>query len=352
MRSEEGQKYVIDNMTPYVSRLMPRILGFALWAVAILLFVLVLQSVSLPDIWNILRRLRWWQIWLLAIANGLVLLLMNGRWWLILRGQGYSVPYLTLTGYRLAGAGLSYLTPGPQFGGEPLQVLLIERNHQVPRATAIAAIALDKTFELIINASFLVAGIILVWQTQLLGNIAVWQMVLIPFLLLSLPLTFLFSLQLGWQPFTCLAQLISRFLSRHLHPHRLNVVQRLQQGIQASEQQLIQFCHGQPHTLTHVFLISWLAWGTLMTEFWLMLSLLGIPLTFTEMLITLTAARIAILLPLPGGLGTLEASQVIVLTRLGFSPATALSFSLLVRVRDVLLSCLGLVWAKAAFRPT
>lgn len=343
---EEGR-----SVTIHASRPSPRILRLLLWVVAILLFSLVLGTVSLSDTWAVLRQLNRWQWFLLVLANGLMLLLMNGRWWLILREQGHPIPYLILTGYRLAGAGLSYFTPGPQFGGEPLQVLLIERNHQVPRATAIAAVTLDKTLELIVNFSFLVAGVALVWQTHLLGDIAVWQTIVIPLLLLSLPLTFLFSLWLGWRPLTYTVQLMERLLAGWSYADRLNIVRRLQQGIQASEQQLVQFCRYHPRTLIYAFLVSLLAWAALMAEFWLMLSFLGIQLTFMEMIVTLTAARVAILLPLPGGLGTLEVSQVLALAAFGFSPESALSFSLLIRARDVLLSCLGLVWAKAVFKP-
>jgi uncharacterized protein (TIRG00374 family) len=273
---------------------------------------------------------------------------MNGRWWLILRRQGHPIPYLTLTGYRLAGAGLSYFTPGPQFGGEPLQVLLIERNYQVPRATAVAAVALDKTLELIVNFSFLAVGFVLLWQIRLLGDLNGWQTAIIPLFLLSIPLTFLLSIWFGQQPLTYLVQWTLRLLSWQTHSDKMNINQRLQHGIQASEQQLVLFCRNHPRTLSHAFLISLLAWAALIAEFWLMLSLFGIQLSFVEMLIALTAARIAILLPLPGGLGTLEASQILVLTAFGFSPATALGFSLLIRVRDILLGCLGLGWAKTA----
>jgi uncharacterized protein (TIRG00374 family) len=338
-------------MAPHVSQFKPHILSLTLWSVAILLFVLVLRTVSLAEIWPVLRQLGWQHLALLLLANVLVLLLMNGRWWLILRRQGYPIPYLTLTAYRLAGAGLSYFTPGPQFGGEPLQVFLIERNHQAPRATAVAVVALDKILELIVNFTFLVSGGILIWQSHLLGNIAVWPTAFIPLLLLSLPLAFLLSIWFGWQPLTYLSQNIARLLSQQISFHRLNIIHKLQQGIQASEQQLTQFCRAYPRTLAYAFLTSLLAWIGLMAEFWLMLSLLGIEVTFVQMVVTLTAARIAILLPLPGGLGTLEVSQVLVLTTFGFSPATALTFSLLIRARDVLLAVLGLMWAKAVFTP-
>ena len=62
----------------------------------------------------------------------------------------------------------------------------------------------------------------------------------------------------------------------------------------------------------------------------------------TLAIISLTAARIAFLTPLPGGLGALEASQVFAMGALGFNPALGISISLWIRSRDVLLALLGL----------
>jgi len=75
-----------------------------------------------------------------------------------------------------------------------------------------------------------------------------------------------------------------------------------------------------------------------------MLSFLGINLTPLQTIGLLTAARIAILLPLPGGLGTLEASQVLALGAMGENTGVGLSISLLIRVRDVMLGLSGLWW--------
>ena len=59
----------------------------------------------------------------------------------------------------------------------------------------------------------------------------------------------------------------------------------------------------------------------------------------------MTAARIAFLLPAPGGLGVLEASQVLTFSALGLNPAVGLSLTLLIRVRDIALGTGGLLWA-------
>jgi hypothetical protein len=46
----------------------------------------------------------------------------------------------------------------------------------------------------------------------------------------------------------------------------------------------------------------------------------------------------------------LEASQVLAMTALGFSPALGLSASLLIRARDISLGGLGLLWAAVLTR--
>jgi len=81
-----------------------------------------------------------------------------------------------------------------------------------------------------------------------------------------------------------------------------------------------------------------------------MLTFLGANLTAVQIVIALTAMRLAYLLPLPGGLGSLEASQVLVLSLMGADPAIGVSASLLIRARDVLLGLVGLWWGVKMMR--
>ena len=90
--------------------------------------------------------------------------------------------------------------------------------------------------------------------------------------------------------------------------------------------------------------VSLLGWLLLIGEFWLMFNFLGLRLNLAQVAALLIAARFAILLPLPGGLGTLEASQVFALSMLGLNPAIGISAMLLIRGRDMLLGGLGLWW--------
>ena len=59
----------------------------------------------------------------------------------------------------------------------------------------------------------------------------------------------------------------------------------------------------------------------------------------------LTAMQIAFLMPLPGGLGALEASQVFALGAFGQPAPAAIGLTLLMRARDILNGGIGLLLA-------
>ena len=301
-----------------------------IWIVAVAVLWLVVRAVPLATVGRMLAGLTGWQLVVLALLNGLVLLGLNGRWWLLLRGLGYKVPFWPLLGHRLAAFGVSYFTPGPHFGGEPVQVLLVERQHGVPRSAAIAAVSLDKMVELLLNFGFLALGVLLVVQTGLLGE-AVGEQTVGWFLFLLLPPTlYLWFIWRGWQPITRLLE-------------RLNL-DRWETAVSTSEAQMSTLCQQNPGVLLGAVAMSTLTWGVMVAEFYAMASFLGVSLTLGQLIALLTAARVAYLLPLPGGLGTLEASQVWALGLMGFNPAAGLGLSLLIRLRDVGLGVMGLWW--------
>jgi glycosyltransferase 2 family protein len=119
-----------------------------------------LSQTAATEIWSLFRSLEAWKIIILAGVNLLLLLLFSARWWLVLRALGETVPYLRLSVYRMVGAAVSYITPGPHFGGEPLQVALVQK-HQVSLPTAISSVFLDRKIELLANFSFLFLGLVL-----------------------------------------------------------------------------------------------------------------------------------------------------------------------------------------------
>lgn len=320
-----------------------------LWLAAMVLLGWVWRTAPLREAWAILRRLTPGQVVTLMAVNGWILLWLNGRWWLILRALGYTVPYLTLAGYRLAAFGVTYFTPGPQFGGEPVQVFLVQQGHGVPGTTAVAAVVLDKLVELLVNFLFVSLGVTLVVWQQMFPGVLGWETAVLSLLLLAGPVLFLGLTWGGWYPADRGLRLVDRLVgwSGWQRWSRVTAVYtRGAQVIRDSEQQATRFCQENPRALLAALAVSLITWGWMVAEYWLMLRFIGLPVTTGQTIALLTVARVAYLLPIPAGLGVLEAGQVWALQALGLEPAAGLTVSLLIRARDVTLGLIGLGWGS------
>ena len=314
--------------------------GHLVWLLVPLMIGWAAQTAPLAHLRETLSGLGWVQVSSLLGLNVLVVLSFSGRWWAILRGLGQRVPYFRLSAYRLAAFGISYFTPGPQFGGEPLQAYALRKRHGVPGATATASVALDKLLEVTVNLAVLVAGIGLTLHQQVWGRQMGAGALAAALILLALPISFFLALGAGRQPATWLAQRSPAWLQE------MTLYRRFRDFVIVSETEAAQFCRRKPLRVLQALAFSLLSWGLLSSELWLAVRFLGPSLTWLQLVAILTAARIAFLLPLPGGLGTLEASQVLAFQAIGLDPATGLSLSLVIRVRDALFGGAGLWWGS------
>jgi uncharacterized membrane protein YbhN (UPF0104 family) len=97
-------------------------------------------------------------------------------------------------------------------------------------------------------------------------------------------------------------------------------------------------------------LISVCAGAGMVTEFALIAKFLGIELPFWQTVAAWTAGWLALLAPLPGGLGALEASEVFALGAFGVSAALAIGVALVMRGRDIFIGGIGLVLASRVIK--
>lgn len=310
-------------------------LGFQLTLFLLLLLCCwwLLRTIRLEELGRIWQQLTITKGALLVAANLLVLITLTNRWWLFLFGLGYPLPFFSLLRYRIAAFAVSYFTPGPHFGGEPLQVYLVNKRHNVPVATAIAAVTLDKVLEMAVNFTMLAGGAFFILQQQVLKvdvahgtGTTLWGVLLLPLA--------------GGAFFWSGRQ---RLFDRMNNDWR--VPPRLVHWLTTLHQSLVQvfdLWQHKPQLFLAAGAVSLLSWVALIGEFWYMTAALDLGLGFAQAMTLLLAMRVAILLPMPAGLGTLEASLALATTALGLSPAAGLSMGLLIRLRDVILGLVGL----------
>lgn len=312
------------------------------WIIALILLGLALRVAPIEDVFNTLSQLTLGQLLLIALVNTGIALLFAARWWIVLRALETPVRYLSLSAYRLSAFAVSYFTPGPQFGGEPLQVFLIRDRDEVPDGPAAASVTLDKAIELLANFTFLAFGAVLLIRFGLFPNWPGVLLRLIAFGLLLAPILFLIAAWRGKRPGTWLIGFIPQSLSV-----RIRGFERSTRFIATLEDEVIAFCQGHLKALLGAVLVSMLTWVVLVIEYWMMLWFLGVQLDVFQTIAVITIARFAFLTPLPGGLGALEAGQMFALTSMGYSSAVGLSLALLIRARDLVFGSLGLLLGSA-----
>ena len=125
-------------------------------------------------------------------------------------------------------------------------------------------------------------------------------------------------------------------------------------AIDQTETEIATFCHQRPKALALAAVYSALNWLLLAAEYYLMVRFLGIPASPIEGLIMLTVFRLALLMPIPAGLGAVEGGHVWILSLLGLPLAAelALSLSLLIRLRDIVITLVGLWSAGSPHLPS
>lgn len=278
-----------------------------------------------------------------------VALFFGLRWWLLLRGLGVGLPLLRVAKYRLIGATVSLLTPGPQFGGEPAQVWLLVRRASVAPSPAVASVALDRMLELTLNLGFLIVGLLYTLGSGLLGVDPDLRAVALALIPLALPVVGLLTL---WWRGGSLARWIAGIFQRAA-PHRQDgLASRLLTGLGDGESAIHRVLRRNPRLVAAGGLISLANWAVLLADFWLATRLVGMDLNGLQFAGFVVAARLAILLPIPAGLGALEASQILAAQSVGVNPALGLALVVLFRARDVVLAVWGVALAWRESRRT
>lgn len=314
----------------------------ALYTVLGVLLYFALRNAPFAEIWNAIRQLELSQLGVLFVLNALVITAMTARWWVIVRAENPGVPFLPFIRYRLAVFGLSYFTPGPQVGGEPLQVIYLQRYHGISFARATSAVIMDKLLEFLANFILIAAGLTAAVRVGLLTSTGVRAPVsVIPMAAVLLwPMLHLALLYLGRYPVSSLLRGAAPLLGEPAWVRLIIVAERM----------AASFTRRRFASLMAALACSLLAWTGMALEYFLMASYLQASLSFEQTLAALTAALVAFLMPLPGGLGALEASQVYALQAMGYSPALGISIALIMRGRDILNGAVGLLMAGKGTR--
>ena len=312
------------------------------FAILALLLWWAFRKAPLAEIWAAILQLRWWQIVIILVLNLIFYIIATLRWWIIVQAENKQVPYFPLLGVRVSVFGVSYFTLGPQVGGEPLQILALQRRYGLTYTHATATVLMDKLLEFLVDFFMLAIGLTAILRVGVLAESGLQfsgDLLLLAFLIFWPPIH-LILLYNQHYPLSGLVRHIP-FIKKNSKPVRF---------LRAAERLAGRFCQRHPRRLLAAIGCSILAGAGMLLDYALMTTFLNIPLPFWHMTAGWMMGWVSLVMPLPGGLGALEASQVFTLGKFGFTAAAALSLTLFMRGRDMLVGGVGLLLAGTGWR--
>ena len=270
---------------------------------------------------------------LLAI-NSLILFLSVKRWQILAQAFDIQLSLAHLFKVRQAGNTISFVTPGPQFGGEPLQLYWLSQSHEIPMDISLAILGADRFMEIFINLSILLLSVIFIFYTDIEVNLS--KTFLFIFLTVSIltMLLVLFLRQPEW-----LENIFKSLFSRFTHTVSNS---NESQNASSSWGRILTKIEKNKSKVILAATIALLGWIALLFELFMMMEALGVSSNFYEVIFVMLGIRIALLMPIPGGVGTIEASLFWSFEILGLTLAGAGGLIALNRLRDVIVLFIGI----------
>jgi len=279
-----------------------------------------------------------WRLGIVVLFPAVLVALFDTLGWRYAFLSG-TVPFGPLAASRLAGEAFNMATPTAAVGGEAVKAWLL-RGH-APLDATLASVIVAKTTITLGQGLYFILGVVVAWRTGLTGSALLHGMLwLLGIEAVALGLFVLVQTRgmLGWT-----LRLLERLGVRP---------PRGQATLGRVDDALGQFYRTAPERLGLSIGFHFIAWALGSVETWLILKFLGSEVSLATATVIEafgTAVKVATFL-VPASLGVLEGGFLATFATLGLSSTTAISFSLVRRLREAVWVAIGLI-AFAVMRP-
>lgn len=313
---------------------MTKWLRFAPLAIGLIALGLLCWRFGLDDLGQALQHAVPAQLGLYLALSVAVVASHSWRWQLIARVLGTKVSLLRLIAARLAGDAVGGVVPSGKLAGEPVRIALVHADG-LAGAEASAGVSIDRLVEMISNMLCFVAfvSVFSIAHSDSAGRTALVPVAVMIALFVALAILLL-KLRRGESP---LASWYGAGAPRWLQPFL-----RWMPALQRVEHHLVRFLREHTAVMVWGVVCALLTEGLVIWQYHTLLSAFGIACDLPTLLLALVGTGVARTLPMPAGLGALEASQVSVFALAAGHPEVGFVAGMVMRLHDTLWMIVGL----------
>jgi len=260
------------------------------------------------------------------------------RWMILLKASSkepMKLRFYTVFMDRMAGFAGSYLTPAAQVGGEPVRIAMLSM-HGIPVPVATKSVLLDMIFDLFFYVLFIMLGLVFAMNKDYVDSrtliILIASIAALLFVLITIKIC---SDECNFHP---LRDYVNRDGKKGVLRNTIFEIVNIGKSLkELSEKNVKAFRIVTFLSLTslifRVFEVFYIAF------------FFGFILYAGDSFLIATIPGIALLMPVPGGIGLFEGGLVELFSLLSL-PISALSFALIIRARDIVFILIGVVYAS------
>ena len=316
-------------------------LGTALLTAGALLFMGVLASQGLPAVLSALAAAGWGL--LLVAAFHLLPLVLDAAAIRVLFGPNSALTAMDAVLTRWAGESANSFLPAGQIGGPVLMARHLAHRGMLMQEAA-AAITVSTTLQTVAQILFALLGVALLGaQAGHISEATLETSALVASGFLAVQIGGFYLLQRRGL-FSKFIRAATRFAGKRDWSGWVSRAEAIDQSVQD--------IYGRAGAVAASFLLSLVGWLVGTGEVWLILQLLGHPVSWLVALLleSLGQAIRGAAFAVPGALGVQEGGYLLLAPLVGLPPDTALALSLSKRAREILLGLPGLLYLHASER--
>lgn len=306
--------------------------------VGLAIFSFATSQVGLKEIEEAFNLFPSQGIILILGLTALVTLTCVWRLKFILKTQGHNLPFIKLAEIWVVGFAISYLTPIAIFGGEVLMIYLLRKEFNLSWEKSSASVFIHKVLDATIFFPFLIIGLftfpILVGgfpKTNVIIAGGVTAGIVIALLAIFYIKSFRKESALEW--FLKLFGMSRKKLEKK-EGGRL---------ILGAEQEIISFFGLKKKIMWQGLALSFLKYSFVLIRVWVLVFLFQGGWSLLRALSAYGFFNIAVMVPVPAMLGSLEAAESLAFSAMGMGANVGIAFSLVLRSMDVILCLIGLI---------
>ncbi len=280
-----------------------------------------------------------WGLLLVLALAGLGLILRTWAWRLTLLEARHKASFGRMFALRLASEAAGQIGVFGQVFGDTWRVAKL--GAELPLATRITSVALDRTLFTLSTTTVTIAGIVsLAFLLPLPGKIAIYARIFGFFLVLIVCLAVI-AVRRRWPVISGPAEALGRIGAiRHWMEMRREAIQSVEDG-------LLDFFHHSAAAFRWNLLLQMLAQVAAVLEVYLILRLMDCPIVFSSALAIEGLTKLVNVIGMinPGNAGTYEGGNMLFARLVGIGGTAGLTLSLIRRVRALFWAAVGAVCA-------